>query len=74
MRIDWREVSKFLSGATFAQTIANGWLFLCDVSVPVPWLGITISPSLFVVRTIVSAVLFGGFFYFGYLKPHTQSR
>lgn len=74
MRINWREVFKFLSGATFAQTIANAWLCLSDVSVPFPLLGFTVSPRLFAVRAVVSIVLCGVFFYFGYLKPPQQSR
>jgi hypothetical protein len=74
MRINWREVSKFGSGATFVGTIGNSYLWLYDISVPFPLLGFTISPRLFGVRAIVSLVLFGLFVYLGYLKPHMQSR
>ncbi len=74
MRINWREVFKFFSGAAFAGTMANGYLFLYDISVPVPLFGFTISPRLFGVRAVVSVVLCGVFFYFGYVKPHQQSR
>jgi hypothetical protein len=72
MRINWREVFKFGSGATFVNTIGNGYLFLYEVSVPFPLFGFTISPLLFGVRAIISFVLFVVFFYFGYLKPHPQ--
>jgi len=42
--------------------------------VPFQLLGFTISPRLFAVRAVISFVLFGVFFYFGYLKPHPQSH
>lgn len=72
MRIDWREVSKFGSGATFVGTIGNGYLYFYDISVPFPLIGLTISPRLFGVRAIVSVVLFGVFVYVGYLKPRQE--
>jgi hypothetical protein len=74
MRINWREVFKFLSGATFAFAVSNGFLFLYDISVPIPLLGFTISPRLFGVRAVLNLALCGVFFYFGYLKPPRQSR
>jgi len=73
MRINWREVFKFGSGATFVGTIGNGYLSLYDVSVPFPLLGFTISPRLFAIRAVVSFVLFGVFFYFGYLNTRSHS-
>jgi len=73
-RINWREVFKFCSGATFVGTIGNGYLALYEISVPFQLLGFTISPRLFAVRAVISFVLFGVFFYFGYLKPHPQSH
>ena len=73
MHINWREVSKFGSGATFVGTIGNGYLYLYDISVPFPLLGLTISPRLFGVRAVISFVLFCVFFYFGYLKRSTHS-
>jgi len=74
MRIHWQDVFKFLSGATFAFTITNGYLCLYDISAPVPLIGFTISPRLFGVRAAINAVLCGVFFYFGYLKPRQQAR
>ena len=67
-RINWREVFKFCSGATFINTIGNGYLYLYDISLPFPLFGFTISPRLFGVRAVISFVLFGVFFYFGYLR------
>jgi len=74
MRINWREVFKFFSGAAFVGTISNAYLFVYDISGPTPFVGFTISPRLFGVRAVISAVLCGVFFYFGYLKRPQQSR
>ena len=73
MRINWREVFKFLSGATFAFTITNGYLCLYDISGPVPLIGLTISPRLFGARAVINAILCGVFFYFGYLRERSTS-
>jgi hypothetical protein len=73
MRINWREVFKFCSGATFVGTIGNGYLYLYDISVPFPLFGFTISPRLFGARAVISFVLFAVFFYFGYLKTRLHS-
>ena len=64
--VNWREVFKFLSGAAFVGAIANGYLYLNDISVP--FFGYTIAPGLLGLRSIVLFVLFLVFFYFGYLK------
>ena len=53
-RIKWREVFKFLSGATLAGSFANFYLWLSGVSVP--FLGYTITPRLLALR---AAVQFG---------------
>jgi len=71
MRINWREVFKFCSGATCIGTITNGVLFQQDISMSF-W-GLTISPQLFGLRAVISLVLFGVFFYFGYLKARPHS-
>jgi len=66
MRINWREVFKFLSGAAFAGSIANGYLWWCDISLP--FLGYVITPRLLGIRAIVSVVLCISFFYLGWLR------
>jgi hypothetical protein len=65
-RIKWREVLKFLSGAAFAGSIANFYLYLHNIAVP--FLGYTISPQLLGVRAAVQFIAFLVFFYFGYLR------
>jgi hypothetical protein len=62
----WREVFKFLAGAAFAGAIANFYLWLVDASLP--FLGYTITPSVFGIRAIVSVILGIGFFYLGWLR------
>jgi len=66
MKINWREVFKFLSGAAFAGSLANLYLYLSAISVP--FLGFTITPELLGLRSIVQFVLFVLFFYYGYIK------
>jgi len=65
-RIKWREVFKFLSGATLAGSFANFYLWLSGVSVP--FLGYTITPRLLGARAVVQFVLFVVFLYFGYVR------
>ena len=62
----WREVFKFLSGAAFAGTIANLYLWAVDASLP--FLGYTITPGVFGVRGIVGALFCVLFFYLGWLR------
>ncbi len=66
MKISWKEVFKFLSGALFAGLIANLYLYLNHISVP--FLGFIITPELLGLKAIVQIILFLVFFYFGYLK------
>jgi hypothetical protein len=73
-RINWREVFKFFSGAAFINTICNGYLWLYDISGPFPLLGLTISPRLWGVRAVISFLVFGVLFYFGYLRRQDKAR
>ena len=66
MSVKWREVFKFLSGAAFAGSVANLYLAVYHVAVPV--LGYTISPRVLGIRGVVGLVLCVVFFYFGYVR------
>ena len=66
MKIKWREVFKFLSGFALASFFANLYLYMN--SIPMPFLGYTISPQLLGARSIVNLILFGLFFYLGFVK------
>jgi hypothetical protein len=65
-KIKWREVSKFLSGAAFAGSLANCYLWLSGVSVP--FLGYAITPRLLGLRAAVQFLLFVVFLYVGWLR------
>jgi hypothetical protein len=65
-RITWREVFKFLSGVTFAGSIASFYLYMYNVSVP--FLGYTVSPKLIGAKAALHLLLFTVFFYYGYVK------
>jgi hypothetical protein len=64
VKIAWREVFKFLSGAALAGSVANLYLSLAGISVP--FMGYTITPGLLGLRAAVQFVLFVVFFYFGW--------
>ena len=54
MKIKWREVFKFLSGAALARSLMNGYLWLTGISVL--FLGYTITPRLLGLRAAVQFV------------------
>ena len=64
--INWREVFKFLSGAAFAGSLINFYLYFENVSVP--FMGYTIGPRFLGARAAVNFVACVVFFYFGYVK------
>jgi len=66
MEVDWREIFKFLSGFAAAGFFTNLYLYMNNISLP--FLGYTISPQLLGVRSIVNLILFGLFFYLGFIK------
>jgi len=67
VKINWKEVFKFLSGAAFVGSAANFYLYLNRVALP-PFFGFTISPDFLGFRSLVGFILFLVFFYFGFLK------
>jgi len=66
MKINCKEVFKFLSGAAFVGAGTNLYLSLNNISLP--FLGYTFSPQFLGLRGLVGSILFLVFFYFGYLK------
>ncbi len=65
-RVQWREISKFLSGAFFVSAGVLFYLYFMDVSVPVA--GFIVPPTVHGVRSIVHAVLFAVTFWFGFMR------
>jgi hypothetical protein len=66
VKIKWREVFKFLSGAALAGTFATFYLWLTGVSVP--FLEFTTTSLLLGLKAAVQFVLFVVFLYFGWLR------
>lgn len=66
VKVNWREVFKFLSGFSAASFLANLYLYFNDISVP--FAGYTLSPEFLGVRSVANLILFGVFFYFGFVK------
>jgi hypothetical protein len=61
----WRDICKFLAGATFVGAFSNAYLAAYGVEIPTP-LGFDLPPVALGVRAVVGAVLFGVFLYLGY--------
>ncbi len=66
MKINWKEVFKFLSGAFFVGSIANWYLAYRQIGIP--FFGWEISPGLLGIRGCIQFVLFLLTFYFGFLR------
>ena len=66
MRINWTEVSKFLSGAFFAGALVNAYLYAAQIDAP--FFGFTIPYTFLGMRAVLHGCLFAVTFYFGYLR------
>jgi len=66
MKINWKEVSKFLSGAFFVSAGVNVYFYWTHLAVP--FLGFTISPKVLGLRSIVHFALFLICFYVGFIR------
>lgn len=76
MRINWREVFKFLSGAFFVSAGTNWYFYLLHVAVPLPFdvFGLTaITPGLLGLRASVHSALFFITLYLGFLRKPRAS-
>jgi len=68
MRINWKDVFKFLSGAFFVTAGASWYLSWYHISVPIPFFGLTMTPEFLRIRGFIHFVLFLISFYFGFIK------
>ena len=66
MRINWKEVFKFLSGAFFVSAGAS-WYFSWH-RISVPFFGLTVTPGFLEIRGFIHFALFLISFYFGFIK------
>ncbi len=73
MRIPWRDILKFLSGAFFV-TAGASWYFSW-LNMAVPFFGAAMSPEFLYYRGFVHFAMFLASFYYGFLKQSsTPSR
>jgi len=71
MRIHWREVCKFLSGAFFVSAGTNWYFYWLAVAVPLPFavFGFTVvAPQLLGARALVHSALFFVTLYLGFIR------
>ena len=68
MRLNWKEICKFLAGAFFVSSGVLAYLYFANVSVPLPGASIVETPSISGIRSIVHAVFFVITLYIGYIK------
>jgi hypothetical protein len=66
VKINWKDVLKFLSGAFFVTAGANWYLAWYHVSVP--FLGLTMTPRFLELRGFLHFALFLISFYFGFIR------
>ena len=64
----WKDILKFLSGAFFVTAGASWYFWLLDISVPVTFLGLTMTPEFLGLRGFIHLALFALSFYFGFIR------
>jgi hypothetical protein len=67
-KVPWQDVCKFLAGFFFASAGTLFYLYVYRVSVPMFSTGLTATPVVSGVRSIVHAILFWVFFYLGFIR------
>ena len=71
MRINWRDVFKFLSGAFFVSAGSNWYFYWLHVALPLPFdvFGFTeMTPALLGLRALIHSALFFVSLYIGFVK------
>lgn len=68
MKINWREVLKFVSGFAFGDAVINAVLYFNNT--PVSLFGFTQSRELWGIRIILQFIVAIIVFYFGYLRKN----
>lgn len=75
MKINWKDVFKFLSGAFFVTAGASWYFSELHVAVPFPFFGFTeMSPEFLGVRGFIHFTLFLISFYLGFVKKQSKSN
>ena len=68
MRLNWKEIIKFLAGAFFVSSGVLFYLYLAKVPVPLLGTSFVQTPDLSLGRALVHAVLFLVTLYFGFIR------
>ena len=69
MKINWKEVCKFLSGAFFVTAGASWYFYWVHYAVPFPFFGFGVMSSEFLgIRGFIHFALFLITFYIGFIK------
>jgi hypothetical protein len=69
MKINWKDIFKFLSGAFFVTAGASWYFWWVNVAVPFPFFGFkTMTPEFLGVRGVIHFMLFLCSFYFGFVE------
>ena len=66
MKINWKDIFKFLSGAFFV-TAGASWYFSWN-QISVPFFGLTMTPEFLGIRGFIHFALFLISFYFGFVR------
>ena len=68
MKINWKEIFKFLSGAFFV-TAGASWYF-AQLKIDIPFMGTTMTHKFLFVRGFIHFALFLTTFYFGFIRKN----
>ena len=69
MKINWKDIFKFLSGAFFVTAGASWYFSWLNVTVPFPFFGFeAMTPEFLFYRGFIHLVLFLISFYLGFIK------
>ena len=69
MKMNWKDILKFLSGSFFVTAGASWYFSWLHVTVPFPFFGLSsMSPEFLGIRGFIHFALFIVCFYFGFIK------
>jgi hypothetical protein len=68
MKINWKELCKFLSGGFFVSAGILFYLYLTRTPVPLIGTHLIVDPDINGIRSIVHTMLFLVTFYFGFIR------
>jgi hypothetical protein len=69
--LNWQDACKFLSGVAFADSLMNGYLFLCRKSIP--FMSYVIMDDSLGQKAALLLGLFAALFYLGFRSPERRN-